>query len=400
MSDILAKEPVMQFEQLTDTLQVAYPELAYLRDSGEQIFSMQVLRAVYLAGSGVSEWLLENALEDRSVVFSYRCQHLLANLRRFLQPLGAGPSFLEGVLYCVLFRVLGTNEGFRQRFGRSCSQPEQVVLQAIEHERHVLPSFQRLSEKYQELVMATLQAWFPLELLVNAEAVPAHLTKIKDQLLPLEGGVEFFLCALALEHAARHRSADVSSETADIVRLAGQAIASLDKYAAPRAYELYLKRRAERMHWRLPREDHLQRAIIRLACAQGIEESEAWSEMMAAVEGLTDREKEAVQVELGVKDGLSEAPAYVLEGGGLFLAEAYENDQVPLESGVKMLARILEDASRTFGTSLKHKVVRLSLEGLPARARAFRVGDVGFEDLAFTLEEKSPGEVAVRVAGG
>lgn len=399
VGDILSKSPLEGFAKVTEAAKAAFPELAYIRGTAEEITANQVLRVVYL-GASASPDVLDEAEDSEDPMLVFRCSGLLENLRTLFKPLTHRQQLVEAVLVAGLLRVVGMGAAFRERYGGGATLPEPAVLNAIDNDPDALPSFQRLSAESQDLVIAVLQAWFPLDQLVLAEAVPAHLAKAKDTLLSLELGIAIFHCAIAMDHAVRCRSATSSGQIADLARLAGQAIVNCDKYAAPRAYEMYLKRRAERRQWWLAREDHLQKATIRLACALGFEDPDAWSATMEAVGELSEREKEALKTELGRKDGLAESPAYVLEGCGAFLAQAYANERVTLESAVKLLARILEDAGQTFDKTLKHKVIRVCMDGLSARARAHDEGDVSFQDLAFSLEEVAPGEVHVRVAGG
>lgn len=399
IADILSSEPVPDFGKLVPLAKAALPELAYLRGTAEEITALQALRVVYLGLSGACESGLDDSLEDADVMYSFRCGPVLHLVRDICAPLRRREELVEALIIVSLFRALGASEVFRDRFGGGAASPEMAMRNAIDTEPECLPSYQRLKERSQELVLAALQAWFPIDMLVSAEAVPAHLAKVKDLLLPQDMGVEFFMASLAVDHAVRHRSSTVADESVDLLRLASQTVGNVEKYAAPRAYEIYLKRRAERQSWRLAREDLQQRATIRLCCAMGLEDGEAWSAMGEAFSALSEREREALKVELGRKDGIAEAPAYILDGSDAFLAQAYQNDEIALESAVKLLARILEDASRNFDKSLKHKVVRLCLVGLPARARSFRMEGIHFEDLAFTLEETGPGEVHVRVAG-
>merc|ERR1712070_54791 len=122
--------------------------------------------------------------------------------------------------------------------------------------------------------------------------------------------------------------------------------------------------------------------------------------MRAAVDGLGVNENHILQTELGQKDGLAEVPVYVLYGAGALMSTAGLNPDVGLQQAVTAMCRAMDDASKSFGKVLNHKVVRLRLEGLAAKAAQYKAGGGSpFADTPFTLEEVGAGEVAVMVPG-
>merc|ERR1712072_582263 len=122
--------------------------------------------------------------------------------------------------------------------------------------------------------------------------------------------------------------------------------------------------------------------------------------MIAAVEGLGNFENEILKAELGQKDGLAEVPVYVLCGAGALMGNAGANPDVGLQQAVTALCRAVDEATKSFGKVLNHKVVKLRLENLAARAAQYKAGGGSpFADTPFTLEEVGAGEVAVKVPG-
>merc|ERR1712070_316579 len=122
--------------------------------------------------------------------------------------------------------------------------------------------------------------------------------------------------------------------------------------------------------------------------------------MLMAVEGLSEFEHHTLKAELGQKDGLAEVPVYILHGAGALMSNAGLNPDVGLQQAVTAMCRAMDDASKSFGKVLNHKVVRLRLEGLAAKAAQYKAGGGSpFADTPFTLEEVGAGEVAVMVPG-
>jgi hypothetical protein len=401
IGDILAQDLIEDSQNLFHRARVAYPELMYLRDSTEnEQAAAQTLRSLYLGCSSCSS-IVDNGLDDADPMLAFRCRPLVTCARNCFFESCRQIERADALLVTCLLLVVGRNPGFQQRYGGGHRTPELAVIYAMEHEPESLPSFSRLVLADRQLVLATFQAYFPMEMLVNVEVAPAHFARVKDLLTAREDGTDFFLSALGVEHLVRCRSTIFPDASVDLVRLATQCIAALNKHSGPRAYELYLKKRAERHSWRLVRDDHLHRAVIRLCCMRGSEEDDAWGEMLTTVEGLDDRKQGVLQTELGQKDGIVDSPVYILNGGGALMAASCGNADVGLPAAVSLLVRAIEDVRERYGKVVNHKVVNIRLESLAARAMQYRTGGGSmFEDTPFTLQEVGAGEVAINVVPG
>jgi len=400
-ADIVSTEAIDDTSFFLQRAITAYPELSYLRDSPQEKHAFQTFRAIYLACTGCSG-VLEAGLDDADATLSFEpCKRLVQCARESFFEAGfiQSEGMLEAVMTCCLLRILGGHDGFQKRYGGGLTTPDSVIAYAIENEAGSLPSFQRLSEDYKALVVASLEVYFPLKTLVTTEAVAFYFSRVKEQLLPLPSGVPFCLSVMAAEHLVQSRTTSFTDEDIDLLRLGTQCLAAVEKLSAPRAYEMLLKKRAERFAMRLVRDDFTMRAIIRLSCFAGAEDKDSWNAMSIAVDSLDEHQKEIMKAELGRKDGISESPVFVLSGSREFLGSAKANPQVSNKSMVVMLARLLEDAAKTFDQLLNHKAVELRLGSLAALAKGYRSAGVPFEDTPYTLEEVGPGQVTVRVAG-
>lgn len=399
--DILSEELLEDSQGLYERACVSFPELMYLRGAPEiELAAAQTLRAIYLGCSGNAS-VLEQGLDDANPMLTFRCRPLVTCGRNvLLESCKRSQSTVDALIVCSFLLLVGRHPGFQQRYGGGLKTPELAVIHAIEHEVDSLPSFACLSPQLRQLVLATLQAYFPMEMLLNLEVVPSQFGRVKDLLADRESGVDFFLSVLAVEQMVRCRSTIVSDANVELVVLGAQCLNAVQKYNAARAYDMFLKKRAAAHSWRLARDDFLHRATIRLCCFRGIEEDEAWSEMLAAVESLSSSERDILKIELGQKDGLAEVPVYVLHGAGALMATAGNNPEVGLQQAVRAMCRAIDDATKSYGKGLSHKVVKLRLENLAARAAQYRAGGGSlFADTPFMLEEVGAGEVAVRVPG-
>jgi len=409
-SEILAAFAIEDMKAFLDRMVVAFPELMYIRASPselvgnfgatgpEELAALQALRAVYLACSGCPEV----PFDDESVEMDFRCEALVRQARAvFLQP-AKDEAVLEALVVLMMLRALGANENFRRRCGGGVERsPEEAALHAIDNQESVLPSFHRLSSEQKTKIRASLQVFFPLGMLITTEAMPAHFSKAKDHLVPCPGAMDLFSCALVVDYMVSCRAGLMKDEAVDYVKIGLQSLASLDKYSAPRAYEMFLKKRGERHGWRVVRDDNLLKAIVRCCCLAGLEDTDAWNDMLSSVEKLPDRQREVLQTEMARKDGCAESPAYILVGGGQFMRAACSSLAVGAMPALLLLARILEDAARHFDHALlaHQHMVHIDLRSLAKRVTGYTPGGAAFEDLPFTLQESGVGFAVVRLAG-
>lgn len=398
-ADILTENQTSPYDTpaMVNLARTAFPEIAYLRGSAEEKTVLRTLRALYLGTSGYNS-VLETGLKDDDPMLSFTGHSIMVWLRSILRQNIQAEDMWEAVFIACMLRILGGHAGFRQKFGGGLEDPDKAILHAMYNEIESLPSFQRLQEHFQTLVDTTLQSAFPFSSVITTEVVPAQYEKIKTDVACHEFGLGFFLSVLALEHAVKcsNMLGDVDDADLDIIRLGAQSLMAIDKHPASKAYELFLKKRAERVEWRLVKDDYLQRAIVRLCCMAGHTDTESWNQMQSIVEGLADAEKDALKNELGRKDGVADLPAYIILGAGKLLETAGRNEEVGLSAGVRIIARVLDDTARGFDKTIKEKTMNLRFEAVTARAS--QRSSVPFEDTAFVVEEVD-GELVVRVGG-
>jgi len=332
---------------------------------------------------------------------SFLCEALAREARETLLQPARDPEVLETLVVFSVLRALGAHDAFRSRHGGTDRGPEEAVLRAIDNEERALPSFHRLSAKQKAIIKASLRAFFPVSMLVSTEAVPAQFAKAKEHLASCEGALGFHSCALVIDHMVRCRSALIRDDAVDFVRLATQCIASLETYSAPRAYEMFLKKRAERHSWRVVRDDHALKSIVRLCCLAGLDDTDAWNRMMSAVEQLPEREQEVLHTELGRKDGCVDSPAYVLLGAGEFMRCACSSQALGATPSLLFLARILEESSRHFDHTVhpNTSMVTIDMSTVARYVKKYTPGGAPFEDTAFSIEEAGPAFAFLRLAG-
>mmetsp|Transcript_16269 Transcript_16269/g.48408 ORF Transcript_16269/g.48408 Transcript_16269/m.48408 type:complete len:510 (-) Transcript_16269:42-1571(-) len=408
-SEILSALPIADMKAMLDGICIAFPEFTYIRSAPSEpitdfggcapaeLAAFQALRALYLGCSGSPTV----SADDESIQMSFMCEALVQEARQaMLQPLLCDTA-LEACIVLIMLRALGSDEGFQRRYGGGKTIAEEAALHAIENEAMALPSFLRLGATQQASIRAALAAFVPAEAMVSAEAAPAQYQLAKEALLPTEGAMELCSCAMMLDHMVRCRCRPLRDEEVDAVKLAMRCMASVDKYSAPRAFELYLKKRAEKHAWRLARDDVRVKAVARLCCLAGLQDTESWNGMLSMAEDLPDRATEILETELARKDGCLVCPAYTLLGASRLLEAAVANPALGARPAALLLAKILEEAGRYFGHApgAIPRAVTIDMQTCAQRARDYASGGPRFDDLPCNLKQTGPNRAALVLPG-
>eukprot|EP00971_Amphidinium_carterae_P033447 658797-Amphidinium_carterae.1 len=261
VADILSRDLVDNFKDMLPKADAAFPEIAYLRGSPEALLFAQTFRALYLVTSGCP--MVLESLDDEDPQLSFSCQRLVEWGRSQVHEMSRSVDWMvESLVVGCLLRVVAQNAVFQQRLGGSAMSPEAALLHALNTAPEALPSYTRLTEDGKRAVVSSLQVHFPIRLLFTTEAVPYHFQRVKDLMASFEGGLPYVLSVMTIEHVAHLRTAKVSDAEVDIKRLCIQSLVAVDKRPAQRAYDILLKKRAERQAWRLVRDDYLMRLSL------------------------------------------------------------------------------------------------------------------------------------------
>jgi hypothetical protein len=396
---ILSQDPqaIPDARTLASSCIAAFPELMYLSGTPEELYAFQLLRALQVACTDCQE-VLDNFGADPEPEFCFKCGDFLGRLRDMghLEVVTQNVAAVEALMVVCVLHALGRHEGFCQRYGGGHLNVESAVLHAMTREADALPSYQRLSEQHKALVHATLQVIFPLESLLLTEVCPAQYARAKERLEKLDGGLQFLMVAMIIEHMVLCREVEIVQNDLEIACLGIASLGFLEKYSPQKAYEIFLKKRAERHSWRLLRDDHHGRAAVRICCFAGNEDDEAWFRAQEVVNSLNEGELDVLVNELGHKDGVNDWPAFSLDGAGTLMAHAQPGGKIQLASAVRFLIKVLKEAAKMFDRTHTSKVMKLQLVDAAVLASTWS-GEAPFEETPLVLEDLGHGDYAVRV---
>eukprot|EP00928_Gymnodinium_smaydae_P098912 TRINITY_DN9308_c3_g1_i1.p1 TRINITY_DN9308_c3_g1~~TRINITY_DN9308_c3_g1_i1.p1 ORF type:complete len:502 (+),score=101.24 TRINITY_DN9308_c3_g1_i1:1777-3282(+) len=365
IDEILSPTPVPDLKEMDVAVIAAYPELMYVRGCAEETMACQALRALHFLCSASNNETLFPSMKDADAQLTFHCEEMVSKLR------GSGlcgsvikdSVLLDALIVCQMLTVVGGHEGFRQRYGGEQGSPADAILYAVEHEAKALPSYRRLNDLGKKLVVAALRGHVPLAQVIVGESTPAHHGVAKEVLLPLgEDGLKFFVASLMAGHILANRETLVMDEDAQLVLLAAQSFLDIERASPQRACELYLKRRAEKHSWRLIKDDHPQRALVRLCCLAKSENPEVWNSLQSAYLALDDASLQLLSVELGRKDGILDFPVIVPHGASGFVSGACAEGGAGAEAALQVLVKVLSIA--TGFVSGNEKVIRLDFTGI------------------------------------
>lgn len=204
---------------------------------------------------------------------------------------------------------------------------------------------------------------------------------------------------MIIEHMVFCREVEIVQNDLEIACLGMASLGFLEKYSPQKAYEIFLKKRAERHNWRLLRDDFHARAEVRICCFAGNEEEDVWSAVQEIVERLSDAEKDILVNELGHKDGVNDWPAFILDGAGALMAQANPGGKIQRASAIRLLIKVLKEAAKMFDRTHTNKVMKLQLGDAAVLASTWSA-EVPFEETPLVLEDLGHGDYAVRLIYG
>merc|ERR1712232_1612 len=396
---MLSKDPlaIPNASALASSCIAAFPELMYLKGSPEELYVFQLLRALQVACTECQE-VLDNFPSDPEPAYCFKCGDFLGRLRDMghLEVVTQNVAAVEALMVACVLHALGRHEGFCQRYGGGHQNVELAILHAISREADALPSYQRLTEEHKALVHGTLEVIFPLESLLLTEICPAQYARAKERFEKVEGGLHFLMAAMMVEHLVYCREVEIVQNDLEIACLGIASLGFLEKYSPQKAYEIFLKKRAERHNWRLLRDDFHARAAVRICCFAGNEDDAVWAQAQDIIDKLSEGELDVLIKELGHKDGVNDWPAFSLDGAGTLMAYAQPGGKIPLASAIRFLIKVLKEAAKMFDRTHTNKVMKLYLQDATALVSTWS-GESPFEETPLVLEDLGYGDYAVRV---
>jgi len=262
---------------------------------------------------------------------------------------------LDAVLVFMAIHALGKIPEFREELAPSFDKHLHDVALAhiLDTQSEVVPSFSRLSDKYQRLIVDSLRVDFQFSQFLMAENVAANLVVVKEKLKPHKDEGFAFFCFRIFVQICGKKGAQSLNGSLFMNELQFQrfrpgldALQQLRNTEAGPAYNSFLLLQGSQALSRFASRDHQALARLCVMCADPGASDMKWGELVCdAFDELLPAERDTLSRWL-TADGIQERPGYVLSGAPTFLRNAVRNPAVGLIAALRMLIKIKETCQR------------------------------------------------------
>merc|ERR1719464_2541281 len=230
---------------------------------------------------------------------------------------------------------------------------DRALLHILETNAEVVPTYLRLSDKYQRLIKDSLSVDFELSQFLQAENVPANLSAVKDRLKPHgDEGFAFFCFRIFVQMCGKLGSKSLQGSLfmteEQFLRFKPglNALQQLRDLEAGPAYNAFLLLQGSKALSRFASPEH--QALARLLCLGSATDQTHGDMLCKAFDELLPRERQRLTRWLAA-DGITERPGFVLCDAPVFLQHAQSNPEVGLVAALRMLVSVQQQCSVGWG---------------------------------------------------
>lgn len=255
------------------------------------------------------------------------------------------PEALDAMLTFMAIHALGKVEEFREDFLKGYSRGmHDVALAAIlEEQPEVVPSFHRLSNRYQRLIIDSLNVDFQFSQFLQGENTPANLVMVKEKLQPHGSeGLDFFCFRIFVQMCGKlgpkSLSGSLFMDEANFRRCQPgmKALQQLRIQDGADAYNEFILQRGSKAMSRFASPEH--QALSRLLCLGEAYDTEDGRSLCDAFDELKEKERSSLARWLN-GDGVKH-PGYIMVYASLLLKNAKANASVGLVSALRMMIKV------------------------------------------------------------
>jgi len=278
---------------------------------------------------------------------------------------------IDAILTFMAIHALGKITEFRKELAPNFdSQAHDPALASIlESQPEVVPSYQRLPDRYKRLIKDSLSVDFKFNQFVQGENVAGNLVVVKDKLRPHgDEGFAFFCFRIFVQMCGKlgpksmQGSLFMNEQQFERFRPGLDALQQLRTREASTAYNAFLLLQGARALSRFASPEH--KALSRLLCLGSASDIQAGNEICEAFDQLQPSERSKL-IRMLTADGVEQTPGYVLCGATELLSASQANDNVGLVPALRMMVRSQEKCKADSSTVK----VYIHLDGLAEWAK-------------------------------
>lgn len=269
-------------------------------------------------------------------------------------------ALVTSLAFNDLGKVIGFVESVEQRIGSQEVDHDNILLTALRRYSDLVPSFAKLRDGDQKMILKGMGAKFNLGQFVQAENLPANLKGLqglsKDE-LDFNNMHTLFDVAGARGHVISNGAVVLNEPTFQYFFMAFYAMDSIesDDKSLIKAYDHYLKKRVSKLSDQYHIDALEDRAIARLSFMMRCDSADQFNQMKIAFSQLSDNAKRVFVTELnksGVNDHgilLYYAPAVIVNARTSFKQNPHEGLMLALSYLAELfsLARVQNPDAKT-----------------------------------------------------
>lgn len=298
---------------------------------------------------------------------------------------------IDAILTFMAIHALGKISEFRKELAPSFDNQahDPALASILESQPEVVPSYQRLPDRYKRLIKDSLSVDFKFNQFVQAENVAANLVLVKEKMRPHgDDGIAFFCFRIFVQMCGKlgaksmQGSLFMTEQQLERFRPGLDALQQLRTREASTAYNAFLLLQGAKALSRFASPEH--KALSRLLCLGSASDIQAGNEICEAFDQLKPSER-AKLIRMLTADGVEQKPGYVLCGAPELLSASQANDSVGLVAALRMMVRSQEKCKADASMFKMY----IHLEGLAEWAKdAGSAEEFGQARLGFTYEDQ------------
>lgn len=284
------------------------------------------------------------------------------------------PSTVGAMLVFVAIMRLGNVKAFKMTFAPEFDDPAEALAHILQTTPILIPSFCRLDDHLQQMILSAMKADFNFGQFLQAENLPANLFIVKEILGGGEGSVNilgFFLFRIFAAMCGIYGmktlegSVFMTDKMYTNFKVGLDVLQHLMDESAQDVYNRFLAERARAQGLTFNAEDSDSRARVRLACLSRIFDVNGGREVTDAFNKMPETERTALARFLNA-DGITEKPGFLLYGAPQLLENA--RNSTGLMQGVRMLLKVYQECALEYAGSEK-QVVSVFVDDLATLAK-------------------------------
>jgi hypothetical protein len=297
-------------------------------------------------------------------------------IQEWVQKCLKAEDVVDAMLSYMAIHALGRIPNLHQEFAPEIDAINggMILGQVLTKHPEVVPSFLRLTPKYQKLIIDCSSVDFQFSQFLQAENVPASLQVFKEKIAPHhDDGFSFFCICILSQMCGRSGYRDgegslfMNESQWQRFRPGLDALHQLRKLDASSAYTTFLLFRSSNALFRFASKEHY--AIARVLCLASAFDQQGGLDVLEAFDELESSERSTL-VQWLTADGIKEKPGYVLSEASLLIEQAKANHSVGIVAALRMLIRVQEGAEKVLKSqSAMPSKVMLQLDQLGQWAR-------------------------------